>query len=317
MSGTATTEATDAADGVIHTPGGNSAPFVPMEISSSEAAEILNRDIMTTFEWSTFLFGLRSLSPWMCDRMTEEQIEGLVTGMPPTFEKDEGLHVKAKRKLYAAEYDKDGMPVGDPVVPVENVYASLRDAGTKVKCGSGKWDLVTLSTQGTRLFGMVRFRVPHFKILGFNGQPAKWVVDTRKGNATQGNGAVGIIRPKFEQAGIVGYVDINVNAMTVDVAKELFTQAGIVQGLMSARPRCKMPFGQFALTAFTHVGGAEPRSSRLTSLPTAKTKIAKGPGRGKGRKKKNEDEGEGALVGTDGAAAADHDDTLQGEGSEE
>lgn len=299
MSGTQTADPTNAAVSVIHTPG-DVVPFVPYDISPEEAAAMLGNDVMTKFRWSTFMFGIKSLSAWMFDRMTNAQIEGLVTSMPPKFAPDEGLLVKARRKLYAADYDDAGMPVGDPVVPTVNLLASLRDAGTKVKCGSGKWDLITLSTQGTRLYGMMRFHVPYFKLLGHAGQPGKWVVDCRKGNATQGNGAVGIIRPRFDEAGFVGFVDINVDAMTVDTAIELFTQAGIVQGLCSARPRCKMPFGQYGLTCFKHVGGADPKSSRVTSLPAAK-KVAKKAGRGKA-KKKDQDEDEGVLVGTDGAA---------------
>ncbi|MEK7124459.1 MAG: hypothetical protein AAB877_02125, partial [Patescibacteria group bacterium] len=117
--------------------------------------------------------------------------------------------------------------------------------------------------------------------LGLDGKPAEWGVDLRKGNATQGNGAVGIIRAKFNEWGVVGHVDLNVDSKLSEAKlQELFTVAGIKQGICSARPSKKMPFGQFALTHLKWVAGADPKKS--TSRASLDAKL---PGkRGKGKK---------------------------------
>lgn len=229
----------------------------PDPISSDQAATMLGQPPMVTGKWATYEFGLRLLSPMLLDRMTNEQIKGLVTGQKVDYPKDESLDRKAERKLYSDKYTDD-MPAGQFGVPREHVYAMLRDGGEHVQYGSGKHDRVTLSTKGTQLYGMVRLHESFFPVIGLDGKPAEWVPDLRKGNATQGSGAVGIIRPRFDEGGFVGHVDVNVELLSPDKARELFCTGGIRQGLGSARPSKKMPFGQLTLVHFKWVDGFNP-----------------------------------------------------------
>lgn len=239
------------------------------KISVKRASEILSQPFMTTIRWAMFEFALRLLSPLMLDRMTREQVLGLVTGQKVDYPKDEPLETKARRKMYSDAYEND-MPSGGFVVPRENLEAALRDAGEVVQYGSGKNDRVTLSSKGTLLHYMIRLHEPFFQILGLDGKPAEWEVDLRKGNATQGTGAVGIVRSRFDEGGLVGHFDMNVDMISEEKVKELFTIAGIRQGLCSARPSKKMPFGQFALTHFKWISGADPKKSTVRSTITNK-----------------------------------------------
>ena len=249
-------------------------------IPANRVAELFAQPIMASIRWATYEFALVGLSPIMLDRMTQEQVLGLITGQKVDYPKDEPLEDKARRKMYAATYDKD-MPVSGFGFPRENLYAAIRDACTVVQYGSGKNDRVTMATKGTELFNMIRLHEEFFELLGLDGKPAEWGVDLRKGNATQGNGAVGIIRAKFNEWGVVGHVDLNVDSKLSEAKlQELFTVAGIKQGLCSARPSKKMPFGQFALTHLKWIGGADPKKSTVrsngdTGKPASKHKVKK------------------------------------------
>lgn len=252
-------------------------------IPANRVAQMLAQPIMASIRWATYEFALVGLSPIMLDRMTQEQVLGLITGQKVDYPKDEPLETKAKRKMYSATYDKD-MPSGAFGFPRENLYAALRDAGTVVQYGSGKNDRVTMSTKGTEMYNMIRVHQEFFPILGMDGNPAEWSVDLRKGNATQGNGAVGIIRARFNEWGVVGHVDLNVDSKLSEAKlQELFTVAGIKQGLCSARPSKKMPFGQFALTHLKWISGADPKKSVVR---------ANGAGAKRGAKKVAESNGD-------------------------
>ncbi len=267
--------------------GNSSAVLETPVIAADRAAEMFRQPIMASLRWATYEFALIGLSPIMLDRMTQEQVLGLITGQKVDYPKDEPLEDKARRKMYAATYEKD-MPVSGFGFPRENLEAALRDAGTAVQYGSGKNDRVTMSTKGTELFNMIRLHEPFFELLGLDGKPADWVIDMRKGNATQGTGAVGIIRARFNEWGVVGHVDLNVDSkLSEDKMKELFTVAGIKQGLCSARPSKKMSFGQFALTHLKWISGADPKKSvtRSNGNGTRGRRKAAGPEAGDGEGK--------------------------------
>lgn len=244
-------------------------------ISASRAKQIFAQPIMASIRWAVYEFAIIGLSPIMLDRMTREQVLGLITGGKVDYPKDEPLETKAKRKMYSDRYEKD-MPDGVFGFPRENLYAALRDAGTVVQYGSGKHDRITLASKGTELFNMIRLHEPFYQLLNLEGKAADWEVDLRKGNATQGNGAVGIIRAMFPEWGVVGHVDLNVDSKLSEAKlQELFTVAGIKQGLCSARPSKKMPFGQFALTHLKHIGGADPKKSTVRSNGTGTKRASK------------------------------------------
>ncbi len=280
-------------------------------ISANRVAEMFKQPIMASIRWATYEFAILGLSPIMLDRMTQAQILGLITGQKVDYPKDERLEEKARRKMYAATYEDD-MPISEFGFPRENLIAALRDAGTSVQYGSGKNDRITMSTKGTELFNMIRLHEEFFPLLGMDGKPAEWAVDLRKGNATQGTGAVGIIRAKFNEWGAVGHVDLNVDSkLSEEKMKELFTVAGIKHGLCSARPSKKMPFGQFAMTHLKWISGANPKKSITRTESETATKT---PAKRKTKKAKAEEEaaeelnGDGTLLNGDGHESEEGED---------
>lgn len=233
-------------------------------ISSTRAAQLFAQPAMTTIRWATYEWAAVGLAPLLFDRMTDEEILAMKTKQKISYPVDEPLVEAARRKMYSDEYDDvvlKRMPAGKFVIPQDNLFAALRDAGENCQYGSGKNDRVTLSTKGTMFSWMIQLHESHFEVLGLDGNPAKWEVDVRKGNATQGAGAVCIIRPRFDEWGIVGHLDLNIDLLSEEKLRELFTIAGMKCGLCSARPGKKMKFGIFTLTHLKWIGGAEPKSA--------------------------------------------------------
>lgn len=105
--------------------------------SAEELRTILNQPPRTTIQWATYEFGGVGLSALMCDRMTEEQIIAMKTKQKVDYPADEPLETAALRKMYSDAY-KDNMPDGKFVIPQDNLFAALRDAGEVVQYGSAK-----------------------------------------------------------------------------------------------------------------------------------------------------------------------------------
>ena len=251
-----------------------------LRFSEERARELLAKPPMTTIRWGLFEFAVKGLSPLLFDRMTKEEIRAIKTKQKVVYQPGEPFEDAARRKLYSDTYDTEELtrwPTGICVIPGDNLFASLRDAGTDVQYGSGQYDKVTLASKGTMFSWMVRFHQPYFQVLGMDGKPANWVTDVRKGNATQGTGACCIIRPRFDEWGFVGHLELNVDMLSVDNLNKLFTVAGMKCGLCSARPGKKMNFGTFTLTHLQWLSGAEPRSTA--------PETAAAPKRSGGRKK--------------------------------
>ncbi len=257
-------------------------------ISSERAAQLFTQPAMTTIRWATYEWAAIGLAPLLFDRMTTEEIIAMKTKQKISYPVDETMETVALRKMYSDEYEDPlfiaRTPTGKFVIPQDNLFAALRDAGESCQYGSGKNDRVTLSTKGTMFSWMIQLHEPCFEVLGLDGNSAKWEVDVRKGNATQGTGAVCIIRPRFDEWGIVGHLDLNIDLLSEEKLRELFTIAGMKCGLCSARPGKKMRFGIFTLTHLKWIGGAEPKSATRSNGANASR-----PKRGKKASKTNGD----------------------------
>lgn len=259
----------------------------PFAITAEEAKSLLNKPVMTTIRWATFEFAWRFISPVKIDRMTDEQLLGIRPGQTPVvYPNDEPLETTCIRKMYSDEYDENRvMPVGNIGIPQENIYAALCDAGESVKYGTGQSDKVTLASKGTELFYFVQLCESFYpfvnletgepfhtsKLLDDRGYPVSWEVDIARGMPSQkksGGGAICIIRPRFDEVGIVGHMKINIDKLSPAKAFELVCVGGLKHGLASARPACKMPFGQYAPTHWKWVGGADPERGKA-SISTA------------------------------------------------
>ena len=238
-------------------------------MTTNRIKELFAQPTRSTVEVALYEYACTGLSAIMFDRMTQAQVRGLVTGEKVDYPKDEPLELKALRKMYSDKYEND-MPVGALGIPNENFCAALRDTGKKVKYGQGTWDFITSGTNGTLLYCMIRLAEPFIVLRDLEGNPVtkdQIKVDCRKGNATQGTGAVGIIRPRMDEWGFAGHLFLAVSGEYVLPERQLerlINMAGLRAGLCSGRPGMQMPFGQFVLRHLKHIGGAKPREITIS-----------------------------------------------------
>ncbi len=240
-------------------------------LTPDEVRKIINLPFIETGRWALYRWAVRLMAPLLEDRMTGAQVLGLATKQKVEFAKDESLETRAIRKMYSDAYEND-MPVGVIGVPWENFYAMCRGAGVKIQYGSGKNDRISKAGGSTELNDMFRIRDKFLPLLRLNGEPyhagtlldsnlkpVDWSVDLRKGNATQGEGAVGIIRPRWEEGAFIGHVEVNTDILSEPNLRSLLIAAWSSKGCCSARPEKGMPFGRAGLLELSWVGGAEPK----------------------------------------------------------
>lgn len=182
------------------------------------------------------------VSPLMMDKMSDETLEGLATGVRPPEVKDKPAEEKAAAKIYRNDEGKIALPV-------EMLMGSLVFAGQKVK--NGKKQISTAKT--TTLFELLQIHNVSLPLsngeVNANGD-LPWVVDKRKGIGNQAKTptAVCIIRPKFPHWEFDVEITYDEKKINGDVVRQLFDTAGSSEGLGSFRPNKKGPFGRFRVT---------------------------------------------------------------------
>lgn len=269
------------------------------EMAVNRIKELFAQPPRSTIELGLYEYACTGLSPIMFDRMTQEQVRGLVTGDKVEYPKDEPLELKAFRKMYSDKYEND-MPAGSLGFPNENFCAALRDTGKKVKYAHGAYDVITSGTNGTLLYCMIRLAEPFIILRDLDGNPItkkNILVDCRKGNATQGSGAVGIIRPRINEWGFAGHLFLAVAGEYVLPERQLeklINMAGLRAGLCSARPGMQMPFGQFVLRHLKHIAGAKPRDLIISEGNGEPAKPKKAPTKRKTKAEKDAEKAQAA-----------------------
>lgn len=197
------------------------------------------------------------VSALMMDRMSEETLESLETGIRPPQVKDRPSVDKAREKIYRNDS-------GQIALPVEMLIGALVAAGQKVKNGTK-----TISTaKTTTLFDLVVVNsvdlpltngvVDPKSIVGnaADGNDLPWTVDRRKGIGYQAKTptAVAIIRPRFPHWEFDLEIQYDDKRVKGEVIKQLFENAGGSQGLGAFRPNKRGPFGRFRIEKWEEVG---------------------------------------------------------------
>lgn len=178
------------------------------------------------------------------DKMSDETLEGLATGVRPPEIKDRPAEAKAADKIYR---DDDGTIA----LPVEMLMGALVFAGQKVK--NGKKQISTAKT--TTLFELLTISNVSLPLTNGNVNEKgelPWVVDKRKGIGNQAKTptAVCIIRPKFPHWEFDVEIEYDDKRINPAVVRQLFDTAGSSEGLGSFRPNKKGPFGRFKVTVW-------------------------------------------------------------------
>lgn len=176
------------------------------------------------------------LSPGiLMDSMSKETLLSLYSGVRKPHPKGEiPPEETARRKIYVSEE-------GEPGVPAECLFASLVNAGRKVK--NGKAQISTANE--TTLPALLEIRED---FLVFNGYAdKKWETFLHPGRLEQNNTAVCIVRPLFRKWGFDVTLEIDDSEVSEETIKQLFAVAGKKYGLCSWRPQCKGKFGRFRI----------------------------------------------------------------------
>jgi len=165
--------------------------------------------------------------------MTDEKIDELAGIRPKSAsEKDLPLRDRAEKKII-----RENGKVG---IPATYILSALIYAGRYVK--NGKNNVSTAKT--TTVF---EFLTIHEEFFPFLDQSEQWIVDKRRGTASNGKteAAIALIRPKFKNWSVSFTIEIDESLISLITVKQLFEEAGRKSGVGDYRPQKKGPFGMF------------------------------------------------------------------------
>lgn len=199
----------------------------------------------------------QGISPILMNRMTEETLDSLITGVRKPIKKDRPFEEVAGEKIYRDEQGNAG-------IPSENLFACLAEAGRSVKLGKKQ-----ISTASSTI--LPSFLSIEELFLPFIDDPG-WVVDKRRGQMTNGGSkiAVGIIRPKFLDWKFGVTLEIDDSEASPDTVQELLAKAGKSIGLGDFRPAKKGPFGRFEVASWKILDGDESATTASSNGKVSK-----------------------------------------------
>lgn len=140
-------------------------------------------------------------------------------------------------KLYA---DVDG----HPIVPVENLFSALKEAGRQVRLDGKKQISTAKSTVLPALITLDSTALHLFKGKDVR-ERATWEVDIRKGVNPNGGEAVVCIRPRFDSWSFHVDITIFTREVTEQAIRRVFDISGTAVGLCDFRPSRGGTFGRF------------------------------------------------------------------------
>lgn len=183
---------------------------------------------------------IQGKTPLICNRFTDEAQLAATSGTRSVAVGDKGTpHDQASKKLY--RNDK----TGELVIPAQNVFRSIIDAGIFHKNGKSK-----ITTQKSSL---VPACVAIVELLLPITSPHEWEVDTRPVRIPSTGGRILTHRPKFEDWELSFTLELDDSQMTIKLLRDLVDDAGKRIGLGDFRPACKGPYGRFVVTAWNVV----------------------------------------------------------------
>jgi hypothetical protein len=163
------------------------------------------------------------------------KLDAIRTKRPANRARDISAHDEAAGKLYKS-------PEGELGIPALNLFASLIEAGRKVKNGKSQISTATSTTLPSFL------EIEEF-FLPFTAS-SDWVPDMRRGVSNSGTTkvAVAIVRPRFDIWELKATAVIDDDVIDESIIREVFRVAGTGVGLCDFRPAKKGPFGRFKVT---------------------------------------------------------------------
>lgn len=187
-------------------------------------------------------------SPMLQNAMTPETLQSLWT--PDKKAKTAGRPLPrdhADSRVY-----KDDQ--GRPYVPGVNLMACLIAAGVFLRA-DGKRQFST--AKSSILPGLISLEESAILLHDHADNPAKWEVDMRRGVNPNGNEAVAVVRPRFDQWTMTFHLVINEDQVPEAKIRELIDIAGRSIGLGDFRPARKGTFGRFKIVTWKRVANEE------------------------------------------------------------
>ncbi len=179
----------------------------------------------------------KSVSPLLMNPATDELIEQLRTKTPKQKRRDWSAQEEAGTKLYTSDTGKIG-------IPVENLYASLVEAGRDISL-PGRQKISTATS--TRLYAFMSIEE---QFLPFPDDCQEWKADKRRGVNPNGKEMVAVVRPRFEKWSITFTVVIDDKLIDTSKISELIEVAGRSVGLCDFRPSRRGPFGRSTIAVW-------------------------------------------------------------------
>jgi hypothetical protein len=204
---------------------------------------------------------LRSTSCLMMNRWLPEQLLDLrdKTRKKSTTAEKLPLQEEAALKVYTVD--------GKPVVPVENLFACLMAAGMYIRL-DGKRQLST--TKSSLLPGMLTILTnplwlqnPSDHTSPADWGIAEWKYDIRAGNNPNGDQAVAIVRPRFDEWAIHLEVLLDDDQLGMNAFRRVFDYAGARIGLMEFRPQRRGVCGMFRVDYWAPASKNSPNQRLL------------------------------------------------------
>lgn len=187
---------------------------------------------------------IEGASPMLQNAMTPEVLQSLWT--PDKKAKTAGRPLPrehANSRVY-----KDAQ--GRPYVPGVNLMACLIAAGVFLRA-DGKRQFST--AKSSILPGLITLEESDIMLLDREGKPAAWEVDMRRGVNPNGNEAVAVVRPRFDEWTMTFHLNIVDEQVPESKIRDLVDIAGRSIGLGDFRPARKGTFGRFKVVTWKRV----------------------------------------------------------------
>lgn len=211
---------------------------------------------------------LVGITPMLQNRAGDEVLDSLWVNQGGILDTGELTPKSNKGKgyrQYCDEYCLYRGPNNEFGIPAQNLFASLRGGGRRVKLEG----MTRISSKDSTLLTGALTILEDF--LAFENQkPDSWVPDRRRDQASNSakKAMVPIIRPRFDSWAFTVTVEIDKSEIPEDKIKRVFEKSGRTSGLGDFRPSTNGPFGQFRVDKWEVVEKDEEEEARDDAAST-------------------------------------------------
>jgi hypothetical protein len=191
-----------------------------------------------------YRFSIKSTSPLMFNKMTEESLEQLLY---KSQKKKKQVEERSKQDMARDLLHKD--EEGNPLLPLSAVMQAFAKAAGSFKKAKGLGTMKGLAAGAFRLTKEYAHLINPRTGLKHH----EWIVDFRRGTNKNADVAVPLVRPKFEEWSASFEVTLDTELISDTMATEILNYAGRVVGVGAWRFEKLGPCGGFIVTGVEEV----------------------------------------------------------------